>query len=149
MSAIRRSAIVPYSGHEMYELVAGIGSYPEFLPWCSEARILRQEADAVEAAITISYHGVHKTFTTRNLLQKDKMMEIRLVEGPFRHLHGYWRFTALAAAGCKVELDLEFEVANRLLSVVMTPVFSAIANQLVDAFHTRAITLYGPRRAQA
>jgi coenzyme Q-binding protein COQ10 len=79
------------------------------------------------------------------LLQQDKMMEIRLVEGPFRYLHGYWQFTPLADGACKVELDLEFEVANRLLSAVMTPVFSGIASQLVDAFHARAVDLYGKR----
>lgn len=127
----------------MYVLVADIAAYPEFLPWCGGARILNHDADMVEAEITIAYHGLHKTFTTRNLLQKDKMMEMRLVRGPFRHLHGFWRFTPLEERACKVELDLEFEVANRLLGVVLTPVFSSIVNQLVDAFRTRAVALYG------
>lgn len=145
MSTIRRSAVVPYSDHEMYTLVADIAAYPRFLPWCGGARILKQDADIVEAAITIAYHGVHKTFTTRNLLQKDKMMEMRLVEGPFRHLHGYWRFTALDELACKIEFDLEFEVSNRLLAVVLNPVFSGIANQLVDAFYKRAAAIYGKR----
>jgi len=145
VSTIRRSAIVPYSDHEMYALVADIASYPKFLPWCSETRILQQREDMVEAAIVMGYRGVHKSFTTRNLLQKDKMMEIRLVEGPFRYLHGCWRFTPLADRASKVELDLEFEVANRVLSAVMTPVFSTIASQLVDAFHARAVELYGKR----
>lgn len=129
----------------MYELVADIASYPKFLPWCSGTRILQRQEDAIEAAITISYHGVHKTFTTRNLLQKNKMMEIQLVEGPFRRLNGYWRFTALEPRACKIELDLEFEVANRLVAAVLNPVFSGIANQLVDAFHKRAVALYGRR----
>src|SRR5436190_9352644 len=127
----------------MYGLVADIASYPKFLPWCGGARILRAQDDLVEAEITIAYGGVHKTFTTRNLLQPDKMMEIRLIEGPFRLLHGYWRFTALEAQASKIELDLEFEVANRLVAVVLTPVFSTIASQLVDAFHKRAADLYG------
>lgn len=129
----------------MYVLVADIASYPKFLPWCSASQILHQQDDAVEAAITISYKGVQKTFTTRNLLQKDKMMEMKLVEGPFRHLHGYWRFTELDGRASKVELDLQFEVASRVLSMVMTPVFTGIANQLVDAFHARAVELYGKR----
>ncbi|MFL6652479.1 MAG: type II toxin-antitoxin system RatA family toxin [Sulfurifustaceae bacterium] len=145
MSAIRRSAIVPFSDAEMFALVADIASYPKFLPWCSDARILKAEEGAVEAALTIAYRGVHKTFTTRNVWQTDKAMEIRLVEGPFRHLHGFWRFTALAVRASKVELDLDFEVANRLLSTVLTPVFTHIAGQLVDAFHARANALYGQR----
>lgn len=145
MAAIHRSALVPYSDHEMYQLVADIPSYPKFLPWCGATEVLKQDEDAVDAAITINYHGVHKTFITRNLLQKNKMMEIRLLEGPFRYLHGYWRFTALDAASSKIEVNLEFEVANRLVATVLTPVFSSIAAQLVDAFHARAVQLYGRR----
>jgi coenzyme Q-binding protein COQ10 len=145
VSTIRRSAVVPYSNQEMYALVADIAAYPKFLPWCGGARILKQAEDAIEAAITIAYHGVHKTFTTRNLLQKNKMMEIRLVEGPFRQLHGYWRFTALDEGASKIELDLEFEVSNRLVAVVLNPVFGGIANQMVDAFHKRAVEMYGRR----
>jgi coenzyme Q-binding protein COQ10 len=145
MSSIHRSAIVPYSDHEMFALVADIASYPEFLPWCGGARIRSHTEDMVEAEITIAYSGVHKTFSTRNLLQKNKMMEIRLLEGPFKHLQGHWRFTALDERSSKVTLDLDFEVSNRLLSVVLTPVFSSIATQMVDAFHARAIALYGRR----
>lgn len=145
VSAIHRAAVVPYSDREMYDLVADIASYPQFLPWCGGARILKRQEDVVEAAITIAYHGVHKTFTTRNLLQKNKMMEMQLVEGPFRRLHGYWRFTALEARACKIELDLEFEVASRLVAAVLSPVFTGIVNQLVGAFHKRAVELYGRR----
>lgn len=145
MSSIHRSALVPYSDHEMYVLVSDIASYPEFLPWCGGAQVLSQDEDTVIAAITIAYSGVHKTFTTRNLLQKDKMMEMQLVEGPFRYLHGFWRFTALDAGACKISLDLDFEVANRLLAAVMTPMFSKIASELVDGFHRRAVDLYGKR----
>lgn len=145
MSSIRRSALVPYTDAEMYALVADIPSYPRFLPWCGDARILSQTEDEVVAAITIAYGGIHKTFTTRNLLQKNKMMEIRLIEGPFRYLHGYWRFQPLDERSSKISVDLEFEVENRLLAVALTPVFTTIASQLVDAFHRRAIELHGRR----
>ena len=145
MSSIQRSALVPYSDHEMYRLVADIASYPSFLPWCGATHIVSQDEDAVVATITIAYKGVHKTFTTRNLLQKDKMMEMRLIEGPFRYLHGYWRFTPLDERASKISLDLEFEVANRLLAAVLTPVFTSIATDLVEGFCRRAVDLYGPR----
>src|SRR5258708_35839048 len=95
VTAIHRSALVPYSAREMFELVADIPSYPKFLPWCAAARVLSREAeDAVIASIDIDYHGVHKTFTTRNLLQRDKAMEIRLLDGPFSFLQGFWNFAA-------------------------------------------------------
>ena len=145
MTTIHRSAIVPYSAHRMFELVADIPSYPKFLPWCGGARIVSAQGDEVIAAIDIAYSGVHKTFSTRNLLQRDKMMEIRLLEGPFSYLQGFWQFKALDENSSKISLDLEFEVANRIVSLALTPVFSGIANQLVDRFHRRAIALHGSR----
>ncbi len=147
MTAIHRSALVSYSAHEMFDLVADIPSYPKFLPWCGGARVLSQEADVVIAAIDIAYHGVHKTFTTRNLLQHGKMMEIRLLDGPFSYLQGFWRFAALDERASRISLDLEFEITNRLVGAVLTPVFSSLANQLVDSFHDRARSLYGERAA--
>jgi ribosome-associated toxin RatA of RatAB toxin-antitoxin module len=143
MTAIHRSAIVPYSTHQMFELVADIPSYPRFLPWCGGARILSTQDDEVVAAIDIAYSGVHRTFATRNLLQRDKMMEIQLLEGPFSYLQGFWQFKALDEQSCKISLDLEFDVANRIVGLALTPVFSNIANQLVDRFHRRATELYG------
>jgi len=129
----------------MFDLVADIPSYPKFLPWCAGARILSRDEDAVIASIDIAYHGVHKSFTTRNLLQHGKMMEIRLLDGPFSYLQGFWRFTVLDESASRAALDLEFEVANRLVGAVLTPVFTSVANQLVDNFHRRARALYGER----
>jgi coenzyme Q-binding protein COQ10 len=143
MTTIHRSAIVSYSAHQMFELVADIPSYPKFLPWCGGARITSAQDDEVIAAIDIAYSGVHRTFSTRNLLQRDKMMEIQLLEGPFSYLQGFWQFKALDEQSCKISLDLEFEVANRIVGLALTPVFSNIANQLVDRFHRRATELYG------
>jgi ribosome-associated toxin RatA of RatAB toxin-antitoxin module len=143
MTTIHRSAIVPYSAHQMFDLVADIPSYPKFLPWCGGARITSAQGDEVIAAIDIAYSGVHRTFSTRNLLQRDKMMEIQLLEGPFSYLQGFWQFKALDEQSCKISLDLEFEVANRIVGLALTPVFSNIANQLVDRFHRRATELYG------
>jgi ribosome-associated toxin RatA of RatAB toxin-antitoxin module len=143
MTTIHRSAIVPYSAHQMFELVADIPSYPKFLPWCGGARINSTQGDEVIAAIDIAYSGVHRTFSTRNLLQRDKMMEIQLLEGPFSYLQGFWQFKALDEQSCKISLDMEFDVANRIVGLALTPVFSNIANQLVDRFHRRATELYG------
>lgn len=143
MTTIHRSAIVPYSAHRMFELVADIPSYPKFLPWCGGARIVSTQGDETIAAIDIAYSGVHRTFSTRNLLQHDKMMEIQLLEGPFSYLQGFWQFKALDEQSSKISLDLEFDVANRIVGLVLTPVFSNIANQLVDRFHRRATELYG------
>ncbi|MHB8624172.1 MAG: type II toxin-antitoxin system RatA family toxin [Sulfuricaulis sp.] len=145
MTAIHRSALVPYSAGQMFDLVADIPSYPKFLPWCGGARVISMHGDQVIAAIDIAYGGVLKTFSTRNILQRDKMMEIRLIEGPFSYLQGVWQFLPLGEHDCKISLDLEFEVANKIVGLVLTPVFSKIANQLVDRFHQRAADLYGSK----
>lgn len=145
MTAIHRSAIVPYSASRMFELVADIRAYPQFLPWCGGARIVASQGDELIAAIDIAYGSVHKTFSTRNLMQRHKMLEMQLIEGPFSYLQGFWRFDALDQEACKISLDLQFEVANKLAGLVLTPVFSNIANQLVDSFHRRAIDLYGKK----
>ena len=145
MTSISKSALVPYSPAEMFALVEDIEAYPQFLPWCSEARVLKRNADEVRATIALSKGRVDKAFTTCNRIQQGKMIEMRLVEGPFRHLEGFWRFAPLGSDGCKVSLDMEFEFASRMLDLVVGPVFSQVANSLVDSFQQRAVEVYGKR----
>jgi ribosome-associated toxin RatA of RatAB toxin-antitoxin module len=145
MPVINRSALVPYSAAEMYALVDDIPAYPEFLPWCRSTQEWSREADEVKASIELNRGGIHKTFTTCNRLQKDKMIEMRLVEGPFNHLEGFWRFETLSPTASRVSLDLEYEFSSHLLRLAIGPVFSQIANTLVDAFCERAAELYGKR----
>jgi ribosome-associated toxin RatA of RatAB toxin-antitoxin module len=145
VTVIRKSALVPYSADAMYGLVADVERYGEFLPWCGGARILARADDALTASVDIAYRGVHKSFTTRNRLEPGRSMEMQLVDGPFRKLHGYWRFDPLDAEACKVSLDLDFDFSNRLLGMVIGPVFESIANSLVDSFRSRAEALYGRR----
>ncbi|MFQ5644318.1 MAG: type II toxin-antitoxin system RatA family toxin [Thiogranum sp.] len=145
MTSISKSALVPYTPAEMFALVDAIETYPEFLPWCRGAKVLSRTDDEVKATIELSKGGVEKAFTTCNRNQKGKMIEMRLLEGPFRHLEGFWRFDALGDEGCKINFDLEFEFASRMLDLVVGPVFSQIANSLVDSFHKRAVEVYGKR----
>lgn len=143
MPTIRKSALVPYSAEQMYRLVNDIGSYPEFLPWCGGAEERSRTQDEVHASVTIAYGALNKTFTTFNRLQQDKMIEMNLVNGPFKHLHGFWCFEALDEQACKVSLDLEYDFSSRLVGMALGPAFSQIANSLVDAFIRRAESVYG------
>jgi ribosome-associated toxin RatA of RatAB toxin-antitoxin module len=145
MSSINRSALVPYSSAEMFALVDDIAAYPDFLPGCRRAEVLSRSDDEVRATIELAKGGVEKAFTTCNRIQRNKMIEVRLVEGPFKHLNGFWRFDPLGEHGCKVSLDLEFEFASRVLGLVVGPVFNQIANSLVDSFMKRAVEVYGRR----
>lgn len=145
MTTINKSALVPYTPQEMYSLVRDIEAYPQFLPWCTQARILSQDQDEVRATLWLSKGGVDKAFTTSNRHQVNKMIEIRLVEGPFKCLEGFWRFDALGDRGCKVSLDIAFEFSSRMLGLVVGPVFNQVANSLVDSFQKRAVQVYGKR----
>jgi ribosome-associated toxin RatA of RatAB toxin-antitoxin module len=129
----------------MYVLVDDIEAYPRFLPWCDDTRILYRDGDLVKATIGITKRGFDLSFTTCNRLQKNKMIEMRLLEGPFRHLQGFWRFESLRGSACRVSLDLEFELSNRILRLTMTPIFNQITNSLVDSFVNRAREIYGQR----
>ena len=145
MKTINRSALVPYTADEMFRLVDDVQSYPEFLPWCRSARELARNEDEVQASIEVQRGALQKTFTTVNRFQKNKIIEMRLKEGPFKHLEGFWRFDPLGENGCKVSLDLEFEFSGRLLNMTVGPVFNQIANSMVDAFCGRAEQVYGKR----
>jgi len=144
-TSINKSALVAYTPAEMFALVSDIESYPGFLPWCRSARVIWREGDELKACIEMAKGSVQKAFTTHNRQQPNKMIEIRLVEGPFKQLEGFWRFDPLGEQACKVSLDMEFEFANRMLDMLIGPIFSQIANTLVDSFQQRAVDVYGKR----
>ena len=143
MRHIQKSALVPYTTAQMFALVDDINSYADFLPWCSRSQVTARVIDIVEAELTISYGQLNKTFKTRNINTPENHIEMQLVEGPFKHLNGRWEFVMLGNEGCKVALNMSFEFSNKLLDMTVGPVFSQIANSLVDAFTERAGKVYG------
>jgi ribosome-associated toxin RatA of RatAB toxin-antitoxin module len=142
---VERQAIVPYSAERMYALVEDIESYPLFLPWCSRTEVVARSAGRTVATIHVDFRGVQQAFTTENRLQPGERIAMALVRGPFRDLAGEWRFRALSAAGCRVELALAYQLASPLLGRVAGPVFDHIANTFVDAFVRRAEALHESR----
>ncbi|MGV6809651.1 MAG: type II toxin-antitoxin system RatA family toxin [bacterium] len=138
MANVKRSALVPYSAEQMFALVDDIGAYAEFLPWCRQATVHNRTTDSVEASIEIAKGALNKAFRTRNVLQASEQIEMQLIDGPFKHLHGYWRFSPLSDKACKVSLDLDYEFSNKVMSLAIAPIFNQIANTLVDSFVQRA-----------
>ena len=146
MSHIQRNALVHYSPAEMYALVNNVDDYSAFLPWCRSSRIISETETEMVASIEIAKGVLNKTFTTHNQLHKDHRIDLSLVDGPFKKLAGFWQFDALKTAdACRVNLDLEFEFDNAMMSIAAKPIFTQIANSLVDAFCKRAVDVYGER----
>ncbi|MDH5484340.1 MAG: type II toxin-antitoxin system RatA family toxin [Gammaproteobacteria bacterium] len=146
MPLISRNALVPYSVEEMYQLVEDIEAYPEFLPWCRATEVLSKTDDEVKASIDIAKGALNKSFTTINRMQKNKMIEMHLLQGPFKHLEGFWRFDALKTEqASKISFDLDFEFESKIMAFAAGTIFNQIANSMVDAFSKRAIEVYGER----
>jgi ribosome-associated toxin RatA of RatAB toxin-antitoxin module len=143
MSRISRSALVMHSAKEMFELVNDCESYPKFLPGCSDARLIERKDDYLIGELELSKAGMRYRFTTRNELFDPERIDLSLVEGPFKKLEGHWHFQPLNEQACKVSLELEFELAGRVVSAALGPLFSQVAASLVDAFVKRADEVYG------
>ena len=143
MRTVSRSAQVPFSAEQMFDLVDDIASYPEFLPWCQRATVQRRTADLVEATLEVGLGGVQKQFSTRNGLDRPRRIEIQLLKGPFRSLEGAWTFKEHDDGGSEVELTLNFEVAASPLHMVFGVLFEEIVRSQVAAFIARAKAKYG------
>jgi ribosome-associated toxin RatA of RatAB toxin-antitoxin module len=127
----------------MFSLVNDVEAYPEFLHWCSGARILRREGNVIMAEIDVRFAGVRQSFSTRNTLEEPHRIVISLLNGPFRRLDGDWTFTDSRSGGCSIELSLEFTVALTPLGFLLSRVFEEIAASQMDAFIRRARKVYG------
>jgi ribosome-associated toxin RatA of RatAB toxin-antitoxin module len=145
MALVEKSVLIEYSAAQMYALVEDVAAYPEFLPWCGGTEILKKEAGITRAAIVIDYRGIKQRFSTENRASPPQLIEMSLVDGPFRQLDGRWRFKALGDDACKIEFRLHYEFSSKLLEKLVGPVFHFIASTFVDAFVKRARQLYGIR----
>ena len=143
MREVRRSALLPYSPDAIYGLVADFERYPEFLPWCSGARVIDRTGDEVTARLWLASGPVRADFTTRNRHEPGRSVAMSLVDGPFDSLEGRWDFTPVGDAGTRVELVVRFETRGIAGALALGPAFEAACNRLVDAFARRARQVFG------
>ena len=142
MRRLQRTALLPYPPGDVYEVVSDVESYPEFLDWCKDATIVEASATEVTANLVISARDRIETLVTRNTLTAGREIVLELVSGPFRHFSGCWTFVPVGD-GCRVNLWLEFEIANTVVRVMIQPFLGRIADRLVDAFSNRARAVLG------
>ena len=138
MTVIERSALLPHAVEQVFDLVADIERYPEFLEGCVGAEIHERGDETVTATLKLSRAGISHGFTTRNTMQRPKRIELTLVDGPFDTFSGQWVFRALGEAACKTSLRLHFELASGLAGVAAGKLFDRVALDLVDAVVRRA-----------
>lgn len=141
--------VVPYSAAQMYDLIADIGAYPEFLPWCAAARVRsRRPSDAgeiVDADLVISFKLFRERFGSRVTLRPEAgEIDVSYLDGPFRYLNNHWRFVPLPGGGCEVDFFVDFEFRSRTLQAIIGVVFNEAMQRIVRAFEARAEALYGP-----
>ncbi|QKV18179.1 type II toxin-antitoxin system RatA family toxin [Oricola thermophila] len=146
---------VPHSAAQMFELVADIERYPEFLPMCEALRIRdRRERDGktmLVADMTVGYKMVRETFTTQVLLKPDELaIDVSYVDGPFRYLDNRWRFEDRLGGGSNVHFCIDYEFRNRALGMLMGAMFDKAFHMFSQAFRNRAVAIYGdPERTVA
>lgn len=142
MSHIQRSALVPFSAQQMFDLVNDVEAYPRRFEWCEAAQVRDRGPDFVVAGLDLRLGALRASFVTRNTLAPPERIDMNLVEGPFRVLSGGWAFRALGENGCKVTLVLDFEMAGRFVGSALALGFQGLADRMVDDFVREARLTY-------
>jgi len=146
MTSHAETKYLPYTAKEMFDLVADISSYPEFLPWCAAARVRKEIQKGVikqiEADLVISFKVFREKFGSRVLLDASKFtIETEYLDGPFRHMQSVWSFNN-SEQGCEVNFNVDFEFKNAMLQSIIGLVFNDAMQRIVRAFERRAADLY-------
>lgn len=131
-----------HSAEQMFALVDAVEDYPKFLPWCGGIELQERTDTSTVATLHINFHGLKQSFTTQNVKAYSSSMDIKLKDGPFKHLDGSWRFIPLTPDACKIEFKLNYVFANSFLEKIISPVFNHIATTFVDGFVSRADAIY-------
>ena len=141
--------IMPHSAAQMYDLIADINAYPQFLPWCVGARIRKRTmmpdgSEILDADLVISFKLFREKFGSRvTLYPEERRIDVEYLDGPFRYLNNHWKFTQLEDGTCEVDFFVDFEFKSAMLQAVIGVVFNEAMQRIVRAFEKRAQDLYG------
>jgi len=149
MTAHKERVVVPYTPQQMYDLVADVARYPEFLPWCIGARVLKRDGNMLFAELVIGWKVLRERFSSKVVLDAPGRVQFDYTNGPLKYLHGDWRFSPAPHGGCIVEFQVDFEFKSRALSLVMGGVFTELVHRMVGAYKARADQLYSRPRTRS
>ncbi|GJL84812.1 MAG: ubiquinone-binding protein [Micavibrio sp.] len=135
--------ILPYTPEQLFDLVADVEKYPEFLPWCLKSRITKQEGDVFYADLIIGYKMVQEKFTSKVTLTKPDEIHVEYIKGPMKHLSNHWKFTPESDGSCTIDFFLDFEFKNKIFQNLIGVFFEKALRKMVSAFESRAKDLYG------
>ncbi len=137
------SRVVGYRPEQMFDLVAEVEKYPQFLPWCAAARVKSRNQERLLADLTIAFGPFRESFGSRVSLDRPHLVKVQYENGPFRYLNNQWRFTP-DARGCRIDFFVDFEFRSRILQAAIGVVFHEAVRRMVNAFLKRARDVYGP-----
>ncbi|MBS7812695.1 type II toxin-antitoxin system RatA family toxin [Roseococcus pinisoli] len=138
--------ILRYTPEQIFQMVADVHRYPEFLPWCVGARVLSRDETKLVADLTIGFKMFRETFRSEVTLDRPHLVEVKYLDGPFRYLNNTWRLTPVPG-GTEVNFFVDFEFRSKLLQAVIGTVFNEAVRMMVRAFERRAMALYGRHSA--
>jgi coenzyme Q-binding protein COQ10 len=139
---------LPYTAEQMFDLVAAVERYPEFLPWCTAARIRSRENGLMIADMAIGFRMIRERFTSRVVLDRPQAIDVAYADGPFKHLTNRWRFLPMPE-GCEIDFFVDFEFRSKLLEKMIGLLFDEACRRMISAFEARAKALYGAGNAAA
>jgi coenzyme Q-binding protein COQ10 len=134
---------LPYSSEQLFDLVADVRRYPEFLPWCVGVRIHEQSDTLLVADLLIGFKMVRERFHSRVVLDYPRRIDVAYSEGPFRYLNNHWVFIPQPDGSCIIDFFVDFEFRSRMLQRVIEVLFNEAVRRMVSAFEARARQLYG------
>jgi coenzyme Q-binding protein COQ10 len=142
MPSHREQKLLPYPTDFVFDLVADVARYPEFVPWCVSSKILRCGDSWFMANLGIGYKLIQERFTSKVLLDRANRIDVEYFDGPFRTLTNSWQFQAVADDQCMIDFSLAFEFKSRLLQTVVEGLFLEVVRRMVGAFEQRALQIY-------
>lgn len=149
MPGIREVRRLPYSAEQMFDLVADVGRYPEFLPWIMATRVRSDSGTEMLADMLIGFSAIREKFTSRVEKRRPEEIRVHYVDGPLRDLDNIWQFRAVGERECEIDFSVEFTFRNALFEKLAGQYLDRAFRKMVAAFETRAAELYGNSSSSA
>jgi coenzyme Q-binding protein COQ10 len=149
MPGIRETRRLPYTVEQMFDLVADVGHYPEFLPWVVATRVRSDDGHEMVADMLVGFKALREKFTSRVIRDRPNRIEVIYIDGPMRDLDNVWHFRPLEDGGCEIDFCVDFSFRNKMFEMLAGQYFDRAFRKMVTAFEDRAAALYGSNNSSA